>query len=398
MKTEMKNTIKIAVLSLLIGIASAAVGTAFSKSVELVTDIREQNGWLVYFLCLAGLLSVLVTRALKCEGVGTNQVLESADGEQAVAAKLTPAVFVGSVLSHLFGASVGREGAALQLGGGIAAFTKRVFKLNEQDGKIIFYSAMAGMFSSVFLMPITAVLFSLEVVCTFKIKPRAILPCALSSFMAYGISLLLGSVPEKFTVTSVPEISAALVLKTLLLALCAAAVGVGFCLLLKYTKALSKKLFKNAYLRIFVGGLLITALTLLVGSNTYNGAGMHTIFLVFEGEKISSFAFLLKLLFTVISVAVGFKGGEIVPTLFIGCTLGFTLSSLLSLPVGFCAMVCMVALFVSVTNCSLAAVALGLELFSGTGVGYIILAVIICFAVSGKISLYSAQKRLTLKK
>ena len=147
-----------------------------------------------------------------------------------------------------------------------------------------------------------------------------------------------------------------------------------------------------------MGGLLITALTLLVGSDTYNGAGMHTIFSVFEGEKISSFAFLLKLLFTVISVAVGFKGGKIVPTLFIGCALGFTLSSLLSLPVGFCAMVCMVALFVSVTNCPLAAVALGLELFSGMGVGYIILAVIICFAVSGKSSLYSAQKRLTLKK
>ncbi len=397
LETNRKNTIKTIAVSLLIGVLSAAAGTAFSKSVELVTKIREQNGWLVYFLCLAGLLSVLVFKALKCEEMGTNQVIESASDKPKVTAKLAPAVFVGSVLSHLFGASVGREGAALQLGGGMAAFLNRVFKFDDDEGKIMFYSAMAGMFSSVFLMPITAVLFSLEVVCAFKIKPRAILPCILSSFAAYGLSRLLGSTPEKFTVTSIPEISAALVFKTMLLSLCAAAVGVGFCLLLKYGKILSKKLFKNAYLRIFVGGLLITTLTLLIGNSTYNGAGMHTIFSVFEGEQIGVFAFLLKMLFTVISVSAGFKGGEIVPSLFIGCALGFTLSMLLSLPVGFCAMICMVALFVSVTNCPLPTIALGFELFSGVGVGYVILAVIICFAVSGKIGLYSAQKRLPIK-
>lgn len=394
---EKTNILKTTALSLLIGVASAAVGTAFSKSVEFVTAVREQNSWLVYFLCLAGLLSAFVFKSLKCDGVGTNQVLESADGEQAVTAKLTPAVFIGSVLSHLFGASVGREGAALQLGGGMAAFIKRVFKLSEQDGRIMFYSAMAGMFSSVFLMPITAALFSLEVVCTFKIKPKAILPCVLSSFTAYGLSLLLGGTPEKFTVTIIPEISLALMLKTLLLALCATVVGIVFCLFLKYAKDFLQKIFKNAYLRIFVGGLLISALTLLVGDSTYNGTGMHTIFSVFEGENISAFAFLFKMLFTVISSAARYKGGEIVPSLFIGCTLGFTLSSLLSLPVGFCAMICMVALFVTVTNCPLASFALGLELFSGVGAGYIAFAVIICFAVSGKIGLYSSQKRLPLK-
>ena len=394
---EKINNLKISALSLLIGIVSAAVGTAFSKSVELVTNIREQNAWLVYLLCFAGVLSAIVFKALKCDNMGTNQVIESADGKPSVSAKLTPAVFVGSVLSHLFGASVGREGAALQLGGGLAAFVKRVFKLDEQNGKIMFYSAMAGMFSSVFLMPVTAVLFSIEVVYTFNIKPRAILPCILSSFTAYGLSCLLGGVPEKFAVASIPEITADIVLKTLLLAFCAAAVGTVFCLLLKYAKKFTKKLFKNVYLQIFVGGLLITALTLLVGDNTYNGAGMRIIYSVFEGEKISSFAFLLKMLFTVISVAVGYKGGEIVPSLFIGCTLGFTLASPLSLPVGFCAMVCMVALFVTVTNCPLATIALGLELFSGAGAGYIILVAIICFAVSGKIGLYSAQKRLPLK-
>lgn len=398
METKEKvNILKTSALSLLIGVIGAVVGTAFSKSVQLVTQIREHNSWLLCLLCFAGLLSVLMFKLLKTDKMGTNQVIVSADENQEINEKLTPAIFVGSVLSHLFGASVGREGAALQLGGGIAAFVKRIFKLDDANGKILFYSGMAAVFSSVFLTPITAFLFALEIVCTFRINFKAVLPCVLSSLVSYALSLLLGGHPERFAVALVPEFSGILMLKILLLALCSAVLGTIFCLLLKYANTYSKKLLKNPYIRIFIGGLIITGLTTLVGNTSYNGAGMHVIFSVFEGESINNFAFAFKMLFTVVSVSVGFKGGEIVPSLFIGCTLGFALSSLLSLPVGFCAMICMVAFFATATNCPLASIALGFELFSGTGLGYIILAVIICFTVSGKTSLYSAQKRMPLK-
>ncbi len=390
-------TIKLIALSLLIGVCGGVLGTLFSKTVALVTNVRTQNNWLIYLLPLAGIISVGLYKLLKVSGMGTNQVIKSCTGESKLSSTLTPAIFISSAISHLFGASVGREGAALQLGGGLATLLSRIFRLNDTERQILTYCGMAGLFSAVFGTPLAAFVFALQIVYVWRICLKAVLPCLITSFTAYFTALGLGAHPERFAFNSVPAATLSVVLKTVVIAALSALVAMLFCYSLKYTEKLFEKLFKNAFLRIAFGGVITVLLTLLVKTNDYNGAGVNVIEHIFTNAEFKPEAFILKLIFTCIAVGSGYKGGEIVPSLFIGATFGSLAASIIGLPTVLGAVIGMTALFCGVTNCPIAAIFLSLEMFSGKGAIYIIPSAIIAFLLSGKISLYSAQKVISSK-
>lgn len=397
-KTNIKSALKSIFLYLLTGILCGALGTLFSKAIALVTDIRTQHSFIIYFLPLVGLLIVFMYDKLKVTGVGTNQVIKNCTGEAELSPLITPAIFLGSAISHLFGASVGREGAALQLGGGLASFLSRTFKLDATKKQILTYCGMAGLFSAVFGTPFAAFVFTLQIAYVWKIRLNAVLPTLVSSISAYLVAIILGAHAERFTIGIIPSLSSTLILKVIILSSLSAVVAMLFCYSIECFENLFEKLFKNPYFRIVAGGVITVFITVLLKNNDYNGAGVHIIENIFENGTFKAEAFFIKLVLTCIAVASGYKGGEIVPTLFIGATFGSLIASLIGLPVALGAAVGMTALFSGVTNCPIAAIVLSLELFSGSGTVYMIIASIISYALSGNISLYSAQKPYKLIK
>lgn len=396
--TNFKSATKFIAVCVLLGITGGIIGAGFSFAISLVTSLRVSHGWLICLLPVASLSIVFIYKKLGISGMGTNQVLESADGKNTMSSKLPLGIFVTATISHLLGASVGREGAALQIGGGAATFFATKFRLSDTQRQILVRAGMSAVFAAVFGTPIAAFLFALEIVCVGKIHIKSVLPCAITSAVGYITALLFGAHPERFSFVSVPLFCFDTVWKIAVLTVLVSVLSIGFCHALRYSSKFTKKLIKNEYLRIAVGGIIILIFTILVGNQDYNGAGVNVIERIFENDldpNSISFrpeAFLLKLIFTCICVACGFKGGEIVPTLFIGATFGALVATVLGLPVAFGAALGMVLLFSGVTNCPLASIALAFELFSGTGFWYFIPTVLLCFLLSGKISLYSAQK------
>lgn len=391
-KFDLISFLKLLGCSLILGIFGGLLGALFSYLVSLVTGLRTNNPYLIYFLPLGGIVIVLLYKLLRLSGQSTNGVIDSADGENKISPLLSVGIISASLLSHLFGASVGREGAAIQIGGSLSVVVSKIFKISENHRKILVRVGLAAVFSAVFGTPIAAFLFALELVTVGRLHLKSALPSLLGSFTAFLVSHICGAHAERFNLSVVPDFSPLIALKTAVLVILTSLLSIVFCYSLRYGEEYAKKLLKNQYIRIIVGGFVIILLTLAVGNNDYNGAGISVIERVFHSGEFKPEAFVLKLVFTVVSVSAGFKGGEIVPTLFIGALFGAFMSSILGIPVAFAAALCMVLLFCGVTNCPLASIALAFEMFSGAGFWYFVPAVALCFVLSGNISLYKSQR------
>jgi len=380
--------------SLVIGCICGLVGLVFEKTLEFCTELRGAHGWLLYLLPVAGLAIVFLYHRMGVQiPRGTNRILSSAENGEDVALRVAPMIFIATPLTHLTGGSAGREGAALQLGGSIANFFGRKCKklgLGDPDLRVMTMCGMAAGFSALFGTPLAAAVFALEVT-NNNIRYPAILPCMLSSIIATATARTLGGGATVFSIGTVPELGAAVLLKAFLLAVVVAWLAVLFITVLEKSGELYRKFFPNQYIRVFVGAALVIAITLLEGSGDYNGAGVSVINRALKGEVVW-YAFLMKMLLTALTLEAGFKGGEIVPTLFIGATFGCLVSSLFGLPAGFCAGFCMVTLFCGVTNCPLASVFLAVEIFGGDGLVICALGCCVSYIFSGNFSLYTAQK------
>lgn len=385
------------VLGILTGALCGGFGALFFKSISFVTEFRLQNGFMVLFLPVGGILTVALYKLCRVSGIGTNQVFQSVRSQKSVPVLLFPAIFIGSVITHLCGASAGKEGAALQLGGSISSVLGKIFKLGDSSRRILTVCSMGAFFSAVFGTPLGACVFALEVVDIGRICSAAFFPAIISSITAFAVAGFLGVEPERFHLDFIPAFSFDSIWKVVLIAVLTALLSVVFCFGMSTAQAFFKKFFKNEFLRILVGSFVIIALTVLVGSQYYNGGGIEVIHGIFSGEKIRYEAFILKLLFTVISVSVGFKGGEIIPTLFIGSTFGYALAVLIGLNPVFGAAIGMAALFCGVTNCPLATIILWTELFGSSGIVFFALGAVISFFLSGYSSLYSEQKMIYSK-
>lgn len=384
--------LKWSVLGVLTGVLCGLTGAGFSKSVSFVTGLRAQHPWLLFLLVPIGIITVLLYRLCRVDGIGTNEVFDSVRDENKVTFKLAPAIFLSSVLTHLGGGSAGKEGAALQLGGSISSVICKTFRLDEKTRHILTMSGMGALFSSVFGTPIGACVFALEVVNVGNFCSAALFPSLVASVVAFVVSSALGTPSESFVLDSVPALTVNTLWRTAVVAIICAIASILFCASLHIMSHLFDKAFKNAYIKAAVGGAAIIVLTALVGSFKYNGGGMETIAAIFEHGTVEYEAFLIKILFTAVTVAAGFKGGEIVPTMFVGATLGSLLSLLVGLPVPLSAAIGLCALFCGVTNCPLATIFLAIELFGAEGLVFYAVAVAISFLLSGKYSLYSSQR------
>lgn len=373
------------------GIAGGLVGVLFHFSVDYATETRLEHPWIIFLMPLGGILIVFLYKITKMsENGGTNNVINAAAGREKVPFRLAPLIFASTVITHLVGGSSGREGAALQLGGSIGCQVSRIFGKENKSKRIIIMCGMASVFSALFGTPITAAVFSIEVVNVGIMQYAALVPCLLSAAVAFWIAGLCGVQPVRFDVT-VPGFEGIVFGKVILLAILCALLSIGFCMTMKYSGKLLKKGIKNDYLRAAVGGIAVIVMTMLVGAQTYNGAGMDIVGKAVGGEA-RWFDFLLKLLFTAITLGAGFKGGEIVPTFFVGATFGCVAGSLIGINAGFGAALGMVALFCGVVNCPIASCLLAVEVFGGEGIIWFAVASGISYMLSGYSGLYSSQK------
>lgn len=379
----------------LVGGVGGLVGSLFHLGVNYATGVREAHPWVLYLLPVGGLVIVCLYRITKMEGKGTNAVIESVHFGREVPIWLVPLIFIGTVITHLCGGSAGREGAALQIGGGIGYGTGRLLHLGEKDLPLATLCGMSGVFAALFGTPLTATVFALEVISVGVLYYAGLIPCITASMMGYLVSSLMGIAPTRFTVTT-PALNGWTMLLVVILALLCALVSILFCRGLHLAEHLAEKYFKNAYVRILAGAAVIVGITLLLGTTDYNGAGMHIIEQAVAGQA-SPRAWLWKLLLTVVTIACGFKGGEVVPSFFIGATFGCVVGAFLGLDPGFAAAVGLVAVFCGAVNCPLASVILSVELFGSGDLLYFAMACAISYLASGYCGLYSSQTILYSK-
>lgn len=388
--------VKWCALGILMGLMGGLVGAAFHHVLHLVTDLRQENWWLIFFLPLGGLgiAGIYSLRSLR-GNKGTNAIIQAVNQKERIDPLVAPAIYLATSLTHLFGGSAGREGAALQIGGSLASSVAGIFRLKDAQRRVLVLCGMAAMFAGLFGTPLTAAIFVLEFATVGTIFTPALLPVMVASMVAADLSAWMGVHPETAVIPAV-TIGFANVWRLALLAALVAALGVGMCFVFHKAEHIGAKLLKNRFLRIAVGGALILVLTLLVSDQRYNGAGMEMALGAVEGNA-QWFDFALKLLFTAITLGAGFKGGEIVPTFCIGATFGCVAGGLLGLDPGYAGALGLVGLFCSVTNSPLASILLAYEMFGGTNLPAFALMCVICFAISGKGGLYSAQKLLYAK-
>lgn len=379
----------------LVGGVGGVVGALFHLGVSYATEVRLAHPWVLYLLPAGGLVIAGLYKLCKLEGRGTNAVIESVHFGKEVPVLLVPLIFVSTVITHLCGGSAGREGAALQIGGGIGFEAGRLLRLGEKDLPLATLCGMSAVFSALFGTPLTAAIFAMEVISVGVFYYAGLIPCLTAALVGYLVSLLMGVSPTRFAVAD-PGLDPWTMLLVILLAIGCAVVSILFCRGLQKTGKLAARLLPNPYGRVLVGGALVIVLTLLVGNTNYNGAGMEMVEQAVSGEA-EPWAWLWKLLFTAVTIGFGYKGGEVVPSFFVGACFGCVLGGAMGLPAGFGAAIGLVAVFCGAVNCPIASVFLSIELFSTGDVLYFAMACAISYLLSGYCGLYSSQTILYSK-
>ena len=382
------------VLGGVIGLVGGIIGSLFHIGVDTATQARLAHPWVLYLMPVGGLAIVGLYRLTKTEGKGTNDIIASVHFGEQVPGLLVPVIFVSTVITHLCGGSAGREGAALQIGGGIGYQAGRLLRLGKKDLPLATLCGMSGVFAALFGTPLTATVFALEVISVGVLYYAGLVPCLTAALTGYLVSVLMGVPPTRFTVT-VPGLEVRTMLLVMVLALLCAVVSILFCRGLHGVEHLLKRTLKNPYLRVAVGAAVLIGLTLLTNGD-YNGAGMEVIGRAMAGQA-DPWAWVWKLLFTAITIGCGFKGGEVVPSFFVGAAFGCVAAGWLGLPAGFGAAMGLVSVFCGAVNCPLASIILSVELFGSGDLLYFAMACSISYLISGYCGLYSSQTILYSK-
>ena len=391
-KNYILSFLKWMVLSAIVGALGGVVGSGFHLAIDHVTEYRMENSWIINLLPLGGIVIAFLYRMFHSKGkIDTNRVIESVRENGNIPLVMVPLIFVSTVITHGLGGSAGREGAALQLGGGIGYNLGKLLRLNKSDMRVIVMAGMSAVFAALFGTPLTAAIFSIEVTTVGILHYAGLLPCVISAVVASEIANLLGLHGVHFDGIMFSAVAWEVVLKVVALSLLCAVLSILFCYAIEKTEDIFDRLIKNCYVRAFFGGILVVALTYIVRSYDYNGAGMDIVTRAIEGEAVS-YAFLLKIIFTAITISAGFKGGEIVPSFFIGATFGCAVAPLLGLDASMAAAIGFVALFCGVVNCPVASIFLALEVFGSEGILLFAIACSVSYMMSGLFGLYHSQK------
>lgn len=382
------HNIKLCALGALVGVLGGLCSVCFAYLLSFVTGLRQSYPWLVLLLPVAAIATTALYRIFNMQDHGgANEIIFCLANQKPIRTMAAPLIFISCAITHLFGGSAGREGAALQLGGAGAAALSSAFRMKEDDHAVAILSGMCAVFAGLFGTPITATFFVLE----FRSKPRAntlaLLPCLISAVVAAKLSAALGVVPETVYLKAIDAVSIPTIIKIIILAVGLSALGHVMCYTFHHTKQWARRLMSNDFLRAGLLSVVIVALTALVGDMRYNGAGMSMAITAIEGNA-QWFDFLLKLIFTAITLAAGLKGGEIVPTFCIGATFGCALGGILGLNVGFAATLGLVGLFCCVTNSPISGMILGAELFGVSALPYYGLICLLLWPLSTKNGLF----------
>ena len=378
-------------ISIVMGTVCGLIGTAFGYGVIYAQRLFKTHSFMLYLMPVVGVLIVLLHQMFHELGNrGTNLILESISSDERIPMATLPCIFISTILSQAVGASAGKEGAALQIGGCIGNYFGDVFHMDERDKKVMIMSGMSGCFGAIFGTPLAAAMFGIEVISIGVAYYAALVPCVFASFIGAQISGALGLHGESFLILHIPKFSLVPALYTVGLGLTCALLSVCFCILLHETQHLYKNKIGNVYVRILVAAGLSIALALIFGRD-YCGAGFNLVEKAVDGES-AYLGFLLKMIFTAVALGGGFKGGEIVPTFFIGATFGCVVGHLFGLNPGFAAAIGMIAMFCGVLNCPIASIVLSIELFGSKGFILFAIAAGVSYMLSGYYGLYSSQK------
>ena len=386
-----KTLLKWGLLGVLMGGIGGLLGAWFHHALHFVTHVRGEHPWLILLLPLGGLLTLGIYRLFRLRNNrGTNEIIDAILNGDPVRPLIAPVIFLATAITHLFGGSAGREGAALQLGGSTGSLLGRLLKLNENEQTVLTMAGMSAVFAGLFGTPLTATFFCMEFASVGTIFSPALLPCYLAAFMASRVSAAQGVHAETFLLEETVPFTFSTNWQILALAVLVGILGIVMCWTFHEAEHLAAKRIKNPWIRIVIGGAAIAAMTLLVGDHRYNGAGMDMALKAVGGEA-DWYDFLMKLIFTAVTLSAGFKGGEIVPTFCIGSTFGCLVGSLIGLDPGFAAALCLVGLFCAVTNSPFASIMLSIEMFGSANMHLFAFVCVISFVISGNWSLYGSQ-------
>lgn len=385
------------VISVLLGVICGLTGTAFHYLIDAASELFHRSVLFLLLLPAAGILTVFSYHALGIyHDEGTNSILRAARAEDTSAFRVTPLIFLATFLTHLCGGSAGREGAALQIGGSLGSFAARKLKFNKYEQQMLVMCGMSATFCALFGTPLTAAFFAIEVAGVGTVFYAGLLPSVVASYTAKLISSRLSVYRMSFEYSQVQMHSISIFLKVILLGILCAVLSVIFCKVMHTAAALYRKYIPNDYLRIVAGGAIVVILTLLSGTRDYNGSGTAVITAALAGSAAPA-AFAIKMLMTAATAGAGFKGGEIIPAMFVGATFGCAVAPLLGVDAAFGAEICLIAFFCGVVNCPVSSILLSVEFFGSNNFLLFGVASSVSYMLSGYYSLYSGQKFMNSK-
>ncbi|WP_348813543.1 voltage-gated chloride channel family protein [Flavobacterium maritimum] len=391
-KTTIVLSLKWILICALTGIFSGSASAFFLVSLEWVTQIRELNNWLIWLLPLGGLIIGLLYHYLGKDVVkGNNLLLEEYENpKKTIPLKMAPLVLIGTLVTHLFGGSAGREGTAVQMGGAISDQFTGLFKLSNSDRKTVIILGISAGFASVFGTPLAGALFALEVVYFSKISFKSSVLSFLTAYIAYFTVEFWNVKHTHYSIPTVPEMNFITLIWVI-------AISVLFglaAMLFSRSTHFWGKLFATTIvfppMRPFIGGILLAITIYFIGTTKYIGLGVPVIVDSFSTPN-ASYDFLLKILFTGFTLGAGFKGGEVTPLFFVGATLGSALSIFVPLPIALLAGMGFVAVFSGATHTPIACSVMGMELFGVESGLFIGLACLVAYFASGHVGIYHSQ-------
>ncbi|MDO3627858.1 voltage-gated chloride channel family protein [Mucilaginibacter sp. BT774] len=405
------HLIRWTLLTIPVAIVIGAVVALFLWLLSWAIHFRFAHTWLLYLLPLAGFVIHFVYKLYgKSSEKGNNLIMDEIhEPGGGVPKRMAPLVLGATVFTHLFGGSAGREGTAVQIGGSIADFFGRLFRLNEQDSRTVLMAGVAAGFGAVFGTPLAGTIFAIEVLAIGKLQYDAIIPCLIASIFADQTVAMIGIHHTAYHIdpfvtqgnfgVSFIHFDYLLLVKVILASILFGLTSYVFSGMAHGVKNIALRLIKTTWLIPVVGGLIIIGLTFILGRQDYLSLGVDaqfadsvTIPSAFHQGGADTWSWLWKIIYTTITLGTGFKGGEVTPLFYIGATLGNTLSQLLNAPVGLFAALGFIAVFAGATNTPLACTFMGIELFGGEYALYFAIACFTAYFFSGHSGIYSSQR------